>query len=183
MKWNRLLLTLPVLGLLLLSACATPLQGEKLVAATAVAPQHTTGKRIQVGPVTVSHVPKPSWTEPQWQHLDQAVLTEAIVTTLTRSGLFSQVSTTGPADYRLSADVVGQQLVGTMSNISMLLVRYQLVDTVSGKTLWSENLFSFHHLSASDVFMGTDRVAQVVETAVRNNLKQLVGKISEALVP
>ena len=179
MKSTSLLLALS----LLLGACATPLKHEQLVPKTAPVAAHTTGKHILVDPAIITDVPKPSWTEPQWQHLDQDILKRAIVDTLDRSGLFSAVGITGPADYRLSTEVAGQQLVGTMSNIMLLLMRYQLVDTASGNILWTENLLSYHHLSASDVFMGTDRVAQVVETAVRKNLQQLVTRLDANLPP
>lgn len=112
------------------------------------------------------------------------MLTGAIVKTLAHSGLFAQVTASDSADsagYRLSADLAGQRLVGTMSNIMLLLVRYQLAETASGKTIWEENPFSFHHLSASDVFMGTNRVAQTVKTAVRSNLQQLVSRLNAAV--
>lgn len=183
MKLTSLLRALPVLSLLLLVGCTTPLKQEQLVPKTAPVSVHATGKHIQVHPVIIADVPKPSWTEPKWQHIDQDTFTKAIVDTLHRSGLFSAVGTTGSADYRLSAKVVSQRLVGTMSNIMLLLVRYQLVDTSSGNILWTENLLSFHHLSGSDVFMGTDRVAQVVETAVRENLQQLVVRLDANLSP
>jgi len=181
MKPNSLTYFLAALVLLFLGACATPLKQEQLIPETVQVTTHTTGKGIQVGPVVVAEVPKPSWTEPQWQRLNQETFTSAIVDTLDRSGLFSTTSTAGPADYRLSAEVVAQKLVGTMSNIMLLLVRYQLTDMASGNILWTENLLSFHHLSAADVFMGTDRVAQVVETAVRQNLQQLVARLDENL--
>ncbi len=162
MKPTSRLRILFLLGLLLLPAAA-----------------HAASKNIQVHPVIISDVPKPSWTEIQWQYIDHDFFTKAIVDTLDHSGLFSTVGISGPADYRLSAEVVGQKMVGSMSNIMLLLVRYQLVDTPSGNMLWSENLLTFHHLSASDVFMGGTRAAQVVETAIRKNLQQLVARLDE----
>jgi hypothetical protein len=181
MKPNRLLYFLVALILLFLSACATPLKQDQLIPETAQVTTHATGKGIQVGPIIVAEAPKPSWTEPQWQRLNEETFTSAIVDTLDRSGLFSTTSTAGPADYQLSAEVVDQKLVGTMSNIMLLLVRYQLTDIITGNILWTENLLSFHHLSAADVFMGADRVAQVVETAVRQNLQQLVVRLDANL--
>jgi hypothetical protein len=166
---------------LLLSACATPIKHEQLVPQIAPTTTHATGERIQVDPVIITDVPKKSWTVTIWESLDQDTFTNAILDTLDRSGMFSTVSTTGPADYRLSADLVGQQLIGSVSNIMLLLVRYQLVDTASGNILWTENLFSFHHLSGAEVFMGADRSTQVVEAAVRQNLQQLVVRLDENL--
>ena len=181
MKPNSQLYFFVTLVLLFLSACATPLKQEQLIPETVRAITHATNKGIQVDPVLIAEAPKPSWTEPKWQRLNQETFTSAIVDTLDRSGLFSTTSIVGPADYRLSVEVVDQKLVGTMSNIMLLLVRYQLTDTTSANILWTENLLSFHHLSAADVFMGTDRVAQVVETAVRQNLQQLVVRLDANL--
>jgi len=136
-------------------------------------------KTIQIHPVVITHVPKPSWTVTRWQHIEQNRLTNEIFRALDHSGLFSAVSTTGPADYRLSAEVVGQKLVGSMSNIMLLLVRYQLVDTSTNNILWTENLLSFHHLSGSDVFMGSKRARQVVEMAIKRNMQELVARLAD----
>lgn len=181
MKSNSFLYFLVALVCLFLGACATPLKQEQLIPDTAQVTTHATGKGIQVSPVIVAEAPKPSWTEPKWQRLDEETFSSAIIDTLDRSGLFSTTSTVGPADFRLSVEVVDQKLVGTMSNIMLLLVRYQLIDTNTNNTLWVENLLSFHHLSAEDVFMGTDRVAQVVETAIRRNLQLLVVRLDANL--
>lgn len=176
MKQTNQPFVLFVLGLLL-SACAAPIKHEQLVPQIVPVATHVTGKSIQVDPVTITDVPKHSWTVTIWERLDQDTFTKAILDTLDRSGLFSAVNTMGPADYRLSADVVGQRLIGSASNIMLLLVRYQLIDSTNNNTLWSENLLSFHHLSGADVFIGADRSTQVVENTVRKNLQQLVTRL------
>lgn len=161
------MMTTSLLGGLLILSLQLP--------ATALA----SSKTIQVHPVIITHVPKSSWTEMIWKRIDQNRFNKAIVDALEHSGLFGTINTTGPTDYRLSADVVGQRLVGTASSIMLLLVRYQLVDTPSGDILWTENLLSFHHLSGADIFMGSERAPKVVETAIKRNLQQLVEHLAD----
>ena len=65
----------------------------------------------------------------------------------------------------------------------LLLVRYELKEATTENIVWIENIFSFHQLAATDVFYGADRVAQVLEGAVRKNLEQLIENLDATLPP
>lgn len=181
MSLTNLFFTMLIFVSLLFGGCVTPPKQEELVPESLPVSVQETGKSIKVDPVIVTHVPKPSFVEAKWKHLEPDTFKKAIVDTLNLSGLFSQVNISGPADYQLSADVVGQELLGTSSNIILLLVHYQLIETSSGENLWMENLISYHHLDGTDVYWAHDRIAQVLEGAVRQNLRQLITRLNANL--
>jgi hypothetical protein len=89
--------------------------------------------------------------------------------------------TEGPADYSLSAEVIGERMSGGMNNIVLILVRYTLTDTESQNAVWIENVLSHFEMSAEEVFMGADRVAKTFEGAVRNNMDQIDDCLARAL--
>jgi len=112
---------------------------------------------------------------------DANLYREAIVDTLKRTALFSEVKTSGSADYSMSTEVIGERLLGGASNIGLFLIRYELADSISGKKIWSENIFTYSTLSAEQVYAGWERVPKVIETAVRENMKELAATIGKAL--
>lgn len=184
LKTNRPVRYLLIPCVLFLCACAaTPTQQEQMIAYVTPVTEHATGKSISVSPVIVSDIPEHDWSQMQWQPLTEADFTAAIVKTIDHSGLFSTTDTKGPADYYLSANVTGQELFGGANSIFLLLVRYELKEATTENIVWIENIFSFHQLAATDVFYGADRVAQVLEGAVRKNLEQLIENLDATLPP
>ncbi len=174
-----------ILGYLVLTAvlasCTTPIKQIELVPTDELAFQ-STGKSIIVMPVTVRPRPKLGWTDPTSVPFPEASeYSFAIVSTLSRSGLFTNVVTDGEANYALSTEVIGERLLGGTSNIVFILVRYELVDTETQETIWKDNLFSHHEMSAGEVFLGSDRIAQSCEAAVRNCMEQLDDALAQAL--
>lgn len=166
---------------LLLTSCATPVTRTELVP-TEEKTFASTGKRIVVLPVTIRPRPKPGFTDPAVTSFPDAdSYLYAVVNTLNQSGLFPEVKTEGTADYSLSTEVIAERILGSMNNVVLILVRYELVDNETGNTVWNENLLSHFELSAGDVFMGTERIAKALEGAVRANMDQLDDKLAHAL--
>ena len=112
---------------------------------------------------------------------DADLYREVIVDTLKRTALFSQVKTSGSADYSLSTEVIAERLLGGVNNIGLFLIRYELSDSNSGRNIWSENIFTYSLLSAEQVFAGWERIPKVIETAVSANMKELAAAIGKAL--
>lgn len=179
---NLLSLTL-ALALSPLATYARPVDPGLMIPDVGLTPVQSTGKTILVSPVTVSKMPEASWMGTRHDRIGPDIYTRAIVDTLTQTGLFMKVSTEGEENYQLSVDVADQQLIGGLSNIMLLLIRYRLTEETSGDVLWSENILSHYHLAASDEFMGAERSPKVAEGAVRHNLKQLVAGLNANLSP
>lgn len=157
---------------LLIAGCVAPAVKSELVPA-GVATYPLTGKSILVAPVTIRPQPKPGFLMDVPPRLDGEAFRAAIVNTLAGTKLFTAVKTQGNADYTLSADVIGQRQQGSTSNIELLLIRYTLAESQSGKKLWTGNLLSHFELSAAEVFFGNERKKLVLQGASRDNLKQL----------
>jgi hypothetical protein len=57
-------------------------------------------------------------------------------------------------------------------------VNYTLVDTTSGKTVWTKNVASTYTASASAAFAGTTRLRLANEGAAKDNIQQVITDIS-----
>ena len=165
--------------LVLLVGCSKPLT-KSGISPSYVHPYQSTGAAITILPVVIRPQPRP-WYATDVQMPDADLYREAIVDTLKRTALFSEVKTSGSADYSLSTEVIGERLLGGASNIGLFLIRYELTDSSSGKKIWSENIFTYSMLSAEQVFAGWERVPKVIETAVSANMKELAASIGKAL--
>ena len=113
--------------------------------------------------------------------LDSGIFRNAIVATLHRTKLFSDISMNENADYILTADVVGQRVIGATSNIGLLLVHYSLVESVNNREVWRENIFSHFEITAEETFYGGERVRRLLETLARDNLSNLGKAIGNRL--
>ena len=169
-----------VATLILLSGCSVPITKMGMTPTT-ITQYASSGKTISVRPVVIRPQPKPGFLQDAPTMPDADTYRSAIVDTLGLTGLFTEVKTDGVADYSLSSEVIGQRMLGTMYNITLFLIRYELTDLNSNKVLWRENVFSHHELSAADVFMGMERTKQTVEVGTRKNMAQLGTKVGEVL--
>lgn len=177
---RSLLPLLPLLMVaLLLGGCAATVEKTELIP-SGIDTYKSTGKTIYISPVTIRPQPKPGFLMDEPPRLDSETLRETIVSTLSQTGLFTEVRIQGEADYILSTDVIGQRQLGALSNVELLLVRYRLTDT-SEREIWSGNLFSHFELSASQVFMGIERTRKVLEGATRDNMTKLGNEMSNIL--
>jgi 23S rRNA A2030 N6-methylase RlmJ len=57
-------------------------------------------------------------------------------------------------------------------------VSYTLVDTQSGKTVWSKNIASEHTAKAGEAFAGVKRLRLANEGAAKANIEQVINEIS-----
>ena len=166
--------------LIVLTGCSKPITTSGLV------PEYTssykfTDSTITVLPVVIRPQPKPGLVGPPHSMPGANQYREAIVETLQRTGLFSEVKTTGDSNYLLSTEVIAERLIGDVNNIGLFLIRYELTDTSSDRVILSENIFSYSMLSGKDIYAGHERAPKVIENSVRKNMTQLTTRISEAL--
>jgi hypothetical protein len=68
---------------------------------------------------------------------------------------------------------VDQPLLGFSMTVKME-VSYALVDTQSGKTLWSKSIESEYTAKASEAFAGVKRLRLANEGAARENIQQAI---------
>ena len=102
------------------------------------------------------------------------VFKDALLNTLKASGIFREVSPNPGGDYLLSAQIISQSLEGYSPTIQTLLVRYRLVESASGKSIWTENIFSEKSLSLTDISSGRERTNKLRQITFGDNLSKLV---------
>jgi len=173
--WIRMLL---IMHALVLGGCAVTVEDAKLIPVN-VAAYASTGKTIRVSPVIIRPQPKPGFLMNEPPRFDSRTFRDTIIGTLRGTGLFSDVRTDAAADYTLTADVVGQRVLGGASNVGLLLVHYSLVASDNNKEIWSGNIFSHFEASAQDTFYGGERVKRLLEKLARDNMAMLGKKLGE----
>jgi hypothetical protein len=158
------------------TGCATAPSVDGMTPQLAPETLTRTGKTVSL---TVSGGQKTrGWDKPKIGDLEFG---EALRRALVESGMFSEVRTEGPADLELSAEIVSQQTSGTFTNDEALFVNYRVVERASGRELYRENVVSQLTMGAGETFNGQARMRKLKEGAVRENLRILVPKLSEAL--
>lgn len=180
MMRSLILISAFILSMLFLAGCSAPVKKSEITPTTVTSYQPT-GKTISLLPVQIREQPKPGLTSPLQDMPTPQVYRDCLIGALIQTGAFSHVLTDGASDYSLSADVIGERLLGSMNNISMILIRYRLVDNHSGSTIWEKNIFPHSVLSAQQVFMGTERLKRVLGNAVKDNITQATTLVGETL--
>jgi hypothetical protein len=172
--WDMRRTSLVALGLL--SACATAPIAELMTPTLAPASLARTGKTARI--VVSGGLATRSWDKPRIGNLEFG---EALRRTLAASGMFVDVRMDGPAELELRASLVAQQTNGSFENDEVLFVNYTLIETASGRQLFSENVISQATATARQTFVGQTRMRQLKEAVVRDNLGQAILKLSTAL--
>ncbi len=108
--------------------------------------------------------------------VDPPEFTAALRETMLRSGMFSGVTDSGPADYRLDAALVSQEMIPGYPMAATLLVRYELTDQRSRKLVWTKDIFSVGQSPAAEAFEDRQKLAN--ERAVKQNLAQLLDELA-----
>ena len=168
--------------LLFLNGCATEITKIEIIPLY-LAKYGSTGKSIKVSPATVRPEPSRGFLMDASPIIGGEDFRDAVVKSLQQTGLFTEIKTSGTADYSLTSDIISQRLLGKFYNVELFLVRYELTDIQAGEEVWSENIFSHYELSVQDVYIGWERIADVHEGAIRDNINQLIGKLGSTLAP
>ena len=100
---------------------------------------------------------------------------EALVSALRKSNLFRRVETNQAGDYQLRAEITTQdQTTQGLDYVSLLGVRYRIVDTRSGAELWRREINSRHLVAVSQALSGATRTVTAQEATVRDNLTRML---------
>lgn len=165
------------LGAFALLSCAAAPDVTNMIPSPPPTTVHT-DKVLRVGEVTGGQT-----TNPLMQSMiDDAGFRQALIETLQKSGLFSSVVTgDSTADYELRAEIVSQEVQGMYDATATLFVNYRLLELPSNQEIWKENLLSRYMAEFEESFVGVERRRKANEGAVRENLNQLVERLSQVL--
>jgi len=155
-----------------MTGCATGAKSEAMVAEkVAVAHQSSSNVTVAVsGGQSTSGMGASQISNDDFAH--------ALSDSITKSGLFKEVVSNG-GRYKLNAFIgkVDQPVFGFSMTVKME-VSYTLVDTQSGKTVWSKNIASEHTAKAGEAFAGVKRLRLANEGAAKANIEQVINEIS-----
>jgi len=160
----------------LISSCATEVTKTEVIPKD-VKTYTSTGKSILISPVTVIPGPKGDIFV-SIPTIDGDTYQKAISAGLTKSNLFTRVEISGTTDYTLTTEILGQRTIGAYISVELFFVRYELNESGSGRTLWSENIFTYAMLSPDDIYVGDERRVAVLESASRENINILIEKLA-----
>jgi hypothetical protein len=101
--------------------------------------------------------------------------------TLNNSGIFKRILTEEQADYELHTEIISQEVKAGFPTNAILFVHYSLIETTTNQVVWKESLVSQHASKFEEAFDGGLRHKLANEGAVRDNLTQLLGRLSNVL--
>jgi len=156
----------------LLSGCATASKSDAMVAKP-VAVTHASSSDVSVSVLGGKDTTKMGASQ-----ISDDAFAQALRDSISQSGLFKAVAATG-GRYKLSAFIgkVDQPMMGFNMTVKME-VSYTLVDTKSGKAVWSKNIASEHTAKPSEAFAGVTRLRLANEGAARDNIEQALTEMS-----
>lgn len=155
-----------------LTGCATASKSDAMVA-PAVAVTHTSSSDVSVAVSGGKETSKMGASQ-----ISDDAFAQALRDSITKAGLFKAVADTG-GRYKLSAFIgkVDQPMMGFSMTVKME-VSYSLIDTASGKTVWTKNIASEHTAKPSEAFAGVTRLRLANEGAAKDNIQQALTELS-----
>ena len=155
-----------------LTGCATASKSDAMVA-PAVAVTHTSSSDVSVAVSGGKDTSKMGASQ-----ISDDAFAQALRDSITKAGLFKAVADTG-GRYKLSAFIgkVDQPMMGFSMTVKME-VSYTLIDTASGKTVWTKNIASEHTAKPSEAFAGVTRLRLANEGAAKDNIQQALTELS-----
>ncbi len=176
---NRVILLITFFfGVVILSACTPAPEVADMIPSTPPSAISQSDKVLRVGEVTGGKETKPMMQST----IDDAGFRQALVETLQKSGLFRSVITDqGAADYELQTEIISQEVQGVYDKTATLFVHYRLLSVSTQQEIWKENLLSRYVAEFEESVFVLDRSKEANEGAVRENLLQLVEKLSQVL--
>jgi len=160
-----------------ITGCATPASVTHMVPPIDTASLISTDKTLMVAEVRGGEKTNPMG----FSKIESEGFQEALLYTLNGSGMFKRVFVGERGDYELRTEIISQKLNPGFTMTAVLFVNYRLIETQSNKELWEESILSQYDAEFKEAFVGVERAKKANEGAVRDNLTQLLNKLSDIL--
>lgn len=179
MKKNKTIKTvfLVLIVAVAITGCATPPSVKNMIPSFNYTTFVSTDKTLMVAEVKGGEKTNPMWVS----KIANEGFHEALTNTLKESGIFKEVFTAEKGDYEIYAEIISQEFESVLRTPSILFVNYRLIEADSGKEVWKENILSQYGVKFKEALFGLDRAKMANEGAVRDNLTQLIKKLSNVL--
>jgi len=160
-----------------ITGCASPASVKGMVPSFDHTSFISTNKTLMIAEVKGGEKTNPML----YSRIENEGFQEALTTTLKRSGIFKDVFTDKKGDCKIYAEIVSQELQPGLTITSTLFINYKLVEAKSSRELWKENILSQYDAKFEEAPYGALRAQKANEGAVRDNLTQLIKKLSSIL--
>ncbi len=104
---------------------------------------------------------------------------DALRKALTDSGIFKQIVTDQKADYQLKYEILSQEVQISFKSTATVFIYYSLIEITTNQVVWEESLVSQYSVGIEKALERPLRARLAKEGAVRDNLSQLLEKLSD----
>lgn len=162
-----------VIGLAILSACASPAEFQNMTVTEGVDTAQAETSSYH-GNITVSRVNGGEETNPMWtSEISSQAFEKALIASLENTGLLSKLEGDAPYELRVTLLEVDQPIFGLDLTVKTL-IRYEVIDKQSGKTIFDQNIPADHTATFGDSPFAIQRLRLANEGAAKNNIAAFI---------
>ncbi|WP_417827951.1 hypothetical protein [Thalassospira sp.] len=170
-----------ILGLALLSACASPAEFQNMVVTDSI-DTVATQKSAFKDSIVVKSVDGGEETNPLWtSEISSQAFEKALIASLENAQLLSKLDENAPYQLRVTLLDVDQPLFGLNLTVKTR-VRYEIMEKDSGKTVFDDEIPATHTATFGDSPFAIQRLRLANEGSAKNNIATFIERVN-ALSP
>jgi len=160
---------------LFVTSCAGP-SSKGMIPAMGDLSSSSNGQSLKIANVEGGRAP----TFGGMETLRDETFRQAILDTLDKTALFSQVSHHIDGDYNFYAEITSQDTITdrALTYTAHLVVNYKILKDSNNEEVWQKIIRSRCAVTVSEAFSGATRMTKAIECATRENLHEMVREIS-----
>jgi hypothetical protein len=170
---SRLLLFFFCVLALIIAGCATPAKPTAMIPGSYdIKNKHPYSVYVETAG---GNETSPLWTS----QLSDEDFSEALVTAITNSGLFSKVINGKDADYLLEVIILSLNQPGAGFDMTVSMVaNWELTKIATNQQIWSDLIASKFTATGSDSFVGIERLRIATEGAAKENINKGINRLA-----
>ena len=165
-----------ILGLALLSACASPAEFQNMVVTEGIDSAETQNSAFKDS-IVVKSVDGGEETNPLWtSEISSQAFEKALIASLENALLLAKLDENAPYRLRVTLLNVDQPLFGLNLTVKTR-VRYELIEKDSGKTIFDEEIPATHTATFGDSPFAIQRLRLANEGSAKNNIAAFISRV------
>lgn len=160
---------------IVLAGCASPARVEGMIAGDAIVEAEVPAalrESIRVTSVVGGDKTNPLWTS----EISSEGFRLALEDSLRAAGLLSKPPSGGAYELEVSIIEVNQPMIGFDITVTTM-ARYVLVDSISRKSVFEQEISASHTATVKDAFYGVERLRLANEGAARKNIESFISQV------
>lgn len=170
--------SLVVALIFVMAGCAAPARIDQMTAAPKSEVVRSIGNSPFKASVAIKEVTGGQKTNPMWKsNVDGKDFEKALEASLKAAGLLTENNETGTYHLIAGLEKMDQPFMGFSMTVTAH-VRYELVDSKTGKSIFIKEVSTPFTAKMSDALLGVERLKIANEGAARANINQFIDEIS-----